>query len=155
MCVVYVLKGFEALILEPLMTNFPQPRSRTRAPRVSLRGSVSVLIQLENLRRIPGKLHQLSITGGLLELAAYVDERASVEMKFQMGSAVLGPQAEMLFPMRGAHGYMQPFRFTRLWAEESQILETEITELFKRSVTPTPAGHGSDFRPPRFYLESF
>src|ERR1700726_1714411 len=116
------------------MTNFPQPRSRTRAPRVSLRGSISVLIQLENLRRIPGKLHQLSITGGLLELAAYVDERASVEMKFQMGSAVLGPQAEMLFPMRGAHGYMQPFRFTRLWAEESQILETEITELFKRSV---------------------
>jgi hypothetical protein len=137
------------------MTNFPQPRSRTRAPRVSLRGSVSVLIQLENLRRIPAKLHQLSITGGLLELAAYVDERARVEMKFQMGSAVLAPQSVMLFPMRGAHGYMQPFRFTRLWAEESQILETEITELLKRSVTPAPAGHGSGFRPPRFYLESF
>ena len=137
------------------MTNFPQPRSRTRAPRVSLRGSVSVLIQLENLRRIPAKLHQLSITGGLLELAAYVDERATVEMKFQMGSAVLAPQSVMLFPMRGAHGYMQPFRFTRLWAEESQILETEITELLKRSVTPAPAGHGSGFRPPRFYLESF
>ena len=137
------------------MTNFPQPRSRTRAPRVSLRGSVSVLIQLENLRRIPAKLHQLSITGGLLELAAYVDERARVEMKFQMGSAVLAPQSVMLFPMRGAHGYMQPFRFTRLWAEESQILETEITELLKRSVTPATAGHGSGFRPPRFYLESF
>jgi hypothetical protein len=155
MSVVCVREGFEALILEPLMTNFPQPRSRTRAPRVSLRGSVSVLIQLENLRRIPAKLHQLSITGGLLELAAYVDERASVEMKFQMGSSVLCPKAEMLFPLRGAHGYMQPFRFTRLWAEESQILEAEITELLKRSVTPAPAGHGSGFRPPRFYLESF
>lgn len=155
MFVVYVREGFEALILEPFMTNFPQPRSRTRAPRVSLRGSVSVLIQLESLRRIPAKLLQLSITGGLLELASYVDERASVELKFQMGSSVLAPKAEMLFPMRGAHGYMQPFRFTRLWAEESQILEAEITELLARGVTPAPAGHGSGFRPPRFYLESF
>src|ERR1700676_14441 len=137
------------------MTQHPPVRSRTRAPRVGLQGSVSVLVHLENLRRIPAKLHQLSITGGLLELAAFVDERASVEMKFQLGSSVLCPKAEMLFPMRGAHGYMQPFRFTRLWAEESQILQTEIAERLKQSMASAPAGHGSGFRPPRFFLESF
>jgi hypothetical protein len=137
------------------MTQFPQARSRTRAPRVSLRGSVSVLVQLENLQRIPAKLHQLSITGGLLELAAYVDERARVGLTISVGSSTLHPKAEMLFPMRGVHGYMQPFRFTSLWAEECQILETEITELLKKSATPAPEGHGSGFRPPRFYLESF
>jgi hypothetical protein len=90
----------------------------------------------------------------LLELAAYVDERARIGLTISVGSSTLHPKAEMLFPMRGVHGYMQPFRFTSLWAEECQILETEITELLKKSVTPAPEGHGSGFRPPRFYLES-
>jgi hypothetical protein len=61
----------------------------------------------------------------------------------------------MLFPMRGLHGYLQPFRFSGLRAEERQILETEITELLKQTVAPATTGHGSGFRPPRFYLESF
>jgi hypothetical protein len=120
-----------------------------------LRGAVSVLIQLENLRRIPGKLHQLSITGGLLELAVYLDERAKIDLTLPVGTSTVRPQAEMLFPMRAMHGYMQPFRFTRLWAEESQILEAEITQLLKHSMAPATPGHGAAFRPPRFYLESF
>jgi hypothetical protein len=136
------------------MTHTAQSRP-TRAPRVSLRGSVSVLVQLESLRRIPAKLHQLSITGGLLELAMYVDERAKVDLTLPVGSSILRPQAEMLFPMRGLHGYLQPFRFSGLRAEERQILETEITELLKQTVAPATTGHGSGFRPPRFYLESF
>jgi len=44
----------------------------------------------------------------------------------------------MLFPMRGAHGYMQPFRFTSISAEERQILEKELTERLKQSMAPTP-----------------
>jgi hypothetical protein len=136
------------------MTHIAQSRP-TRAPRVSLRGSVSVLVQLESLRRIPAKLHQLSITGGLLELAMYVDERAKVDLTLPVGSSILRPQAEMLFPMRGLHGYLQPFRFSGLRAEERQILETEITELLKQTVAPATTGPGSGFRPPRFYLESF
>jgi hypothetical protein len=131
-----------------------QPRPQ-RAPRVNLRGTISILIQLENLRRIPGKLHQLSITGGLLELAMYLDERAKVGLTISVGPNTLHPKAEMLFPMRGAHGYLQPFRFTSLWAEERQILETEITNLLQQSMAPAPGSHGPGFRPPRFYLESF
>lgn len=137
------------------MTEPLQSRERTRAPRVSLGGTVSALIQLENLRRIPTKLHRLSVTGGLLELAQLVDERAKVNMTFQIGSSVLHPKAEMLFPMRGLHGYMQPFRFTQLWSEEAQILQTAIEQLLKQTVAPGTAGHGSGFRPPRFFLESF
>jgi hypothetical protein len=140
---------------EPFMTDSSQSRPRTRAPRVNLRGRISVLVQLENLRRVPAKLHQLSITGGLLELAIYLDERAKIDLTLAVGSSVLHPKAEMLFPMRGVHGYMQPFRFTRLWAEESQTLQTEVTELLKQTVELDAASHGSGFRPPRFYLESF
>jgi hypothetical protein len=124
-----------------------------RAPRVSLHGSVSVLVQLENLRRIPGKLHRLSVTGGLMELAMYVDERAKVGLTISLGLNTLHPKAEMLFPMRAVHGYLQPFRFTSLWAEERQILEAEITEMLKLTMTPASGGHGAGFRPPRFFLE--
>jgi hypothetical protein len=134
------------------MINSPQPR-RTRAPRASLRGSISVLVQLESLRRIPAKLHQLSITGGLLELAMYVDERAKVDLTIPVGSTSVRPQAEMLFPMQGLQGYLQPFRFTRLGSDELRILDREITELLKHGMAP--AGHGPGFRPPRFYLDSF
>jgi hypothetical protein len=140
---------------ESFMTDSLQPRPRTRAPRVSLGGSISALVQLENLRRVPGKLHQLSITGGLLELAMYLDERAKVGLTIPVGLSTVRPEAEMLFPMRGAHGYMQPFRFTSISAEERQILEKELTERLKQSMAPDAAGHGSGFRPPRFYLESF
>lgn len=114
-----------------------------------------MLVQLENLRRIPGKLHQLSITGGLLELGMYLDERAKVGLTIPVGSGTLRPKAEMLFPMRAAQGYLQPFRFTSLWAEEREILDAEITKLLKQTMTPTQGSHGPSFRPPRFYLESF
>ncbi len=136
------------------MTYLP-PTRPTRAPRANLRGTVSVLVQLENLRRIPGRLHQLSVTGGLLEFAVYLDERAKVGLTIPVGSATLRPKAEMLFPMRGTRGYLQPFRFTTLWAEERQILEMEITELLKQNLAPTASSHGPGFRPPHFHLESF
>ena len=136
------------------MNQLPQTRP-TRAPRVNLRGTVSVLVQMENLRRIPAKLHQLSITGGMLELAMYLDERAKVGLTIPVGSNTLRPKAEMLFPMRAAQSYLQPFRFTSLWAGEREILETEITALLDQSVALAPGSHGPGVRPPRFYLESF
>ena len=134
------------------MSDSLQHRS-TRAPRVALRGTTTVLIQLENLRRIPAKLQQLSITGGLLELAKYVDERVKVDMTLPVGSSILRPKAQMLFPMRGARGYLQPFRLINVSAEELQILEREINSLLKQTMAQTTGSHGFGFRPPRFYLE--
>ena len=134
------------------MSDSLQHRS-TRAPRVALRGTTTVLIQLENLRRIPAKLQQLSITGGLLELAKYVDERVKVDMTLPVGSSILRPKAQMLFPMRGARGYLQPFRLINVSAEELQILEREINSLLKQTLAQTIGSHGLGFRPPRFYLE--
>ena len=131
----------------------PLPYRPFRAPRIAFQGTVSVLLQMENLRRLPAKLQTLSTTGGLLEIAKYLDERAKVSMTFEIGSNVLRPKAQMLFPMRDAKGYLQPFRFTSMSAEELQILDKEITLLLKKNVLQTPASHGLGFRPPRFYLE--
>lgn len=137
------------------MTHFSQRRLATRAPRVSLRESVPVSIQLENGRQVPAKLHKLSVTGGLLELATYLEERARVGVTLPIGSSIVRPKAEMLFPMWSAQGYLQPFRFSGLWPEERQILETEITELLRQSVARSSAGLGPGSRSPRFDLNEF
>jgi len=127
----------------------------TRAPRANLRGTVSALVQLENMRRIPAKIHQISITGGLLELTTYVEERAKVHLAITIGSCVIRPRAVMLFPMHAANSYLQPFRFSGLTDDERHLLDREITVLLKQALAAVQAGHGQGFRPPRFYLETF
>lgn len=136
------------------MTYTPRMRPGTRATRVSLQGRIALTIQLENGRQLPAKLHKLSITGGLLEVVTYLEERSRVTLTLPLGASMVRPQAEMLFPMWSAHGYLQPFRFTSLWAEERQMLETEITDLLKQTVTRSTAGQGAGVRPRRFDLES-
>jgi len=124
---------------------------RLRAPRVNLRGTVSVMVQLENRRQFTGKLHQLSVTGGLLELTNYFDERSRVALGFQIGTGLLRGTAELLFPMRGGMGFMQPFRFTAFAAGTRQTLDREIAALLPQTVGPSRVV-GS--RPPDSLLDS-
>jgi hypothetical protein len=136
------------------MTYFSQIRPQRRAPRVNLRGQLSATIQLENGRQFTARLHQLSTTGGLLEVSTYLEERSWIGLTVPLGSGAVYPTAEMMFPMRGGSGYLQPFRIVRLRPEERQRLEKEITELLQQALAPPRLGHGPGFRPPRFYLES-
>lgn len=140
---------------EPEMTYVPRMRPGTRAPRVSVQGRVMAVLQLENGRRIPAKLQKFSVTGGLLELTSYLEERAKVKISIPVGSVMVRPEAEMLFPMPGVKCYLQPFRFTSLWAEERQVLEAEITQLLKQSPAGSTAGPGAAAPRGPFYLESF
>ena len=146
----------------------PRPiRTATRAPRVPLRGTVSATIHLENQRVLIAKLHQLSMTGGLLEVATYIDERSRIALAFQLGAGPLLAKAEMFFPMRGGRGYLQPFRFTAFGAGVRQTLESEVAALLKQTFPlvkppePAPsdarvkAGHGTGLRLPKFFLDTF
>ena len=130
-------------------------RRGTRAARVSLQGRISVALVLENGRQLSGKLHQLSVTGGLLEITKYLEERSKVELAIPLGGSLVRPGAEMLFPMWSAHGFLQPFRITRLWAQERQVLEAEIAELLRQSVARSTAAQVGGLRPRSFYLGSF
>ena len=142
-------------------------RTATRAPRVPLRGTVSATIHLENQRVLIAKLHQLSMTGGLLEVATYIDERSRIALAFQLNAAPLLAKAEMLFPMRGGMGYLQPFRFTAFGAGVRQTLEVEIATLLNQTFplakpsepvkpdAPAKAGHGTGLRLPKFFLDTF
>jgi hypothetical protein len=135
------------------MTHFFQRRPSRRAPRVSLRGTISAVIRLENGRQLPAKLRLLSITGGLLDLGVYLEERAWVDLTIYLSSSAIRGTAEMMFPMRGGAGYLQPFRFTSMGAEELHVLDQEVTSLLKQSATSKAGDSG--VRAPRYYLESW
>jgi hypothetical protein len=100
-----------------------------RAPRVKLAGTVLSLVRLENGRQTRGKLHQLSITGGLLHLEAPLDEGIKVEVIFHVGDSTVRSEARMLFPMWATQGYLQPFEFTDLDDEDRCNLQVDLQRL--------------------------
>jgi hypothetical protein len=135
------------------MSQFRQTRPSRRAPRVSLRQPIPIVIQLENGRQLSAKLHQLSITGGLFELPTCLEERIWVGLTIPLGFSVVHLTGEMMFPMRFSTGYRQPFRITRIREEDLHALDKEITALLNQAATaPT---HNLSIRPPRYHLESF
>jgi len=135
------------------MSNFPHPRRKIRAPRVNLWGTASATIQLENGRQLWAKMHRISITGGLLEVANCLDEGVSVNLTVHLGERRVRGKAAMLFPMWATQGYLQPFRFTDLRDEECLGLQAEIGELLKHDRMSTPGRRSLGFRP-RHFLES-
>ena len=135
------------------MSQFFQRRPARRAPRANLRGMISAVIRLDNGRQLSCKLRQLSITGGLLDVATYVEERTWVKLTVYLSTGAVNSIAEMMFPMRGGAGYLQPFRFTGLGADELLALDREVTDFLKQTVTGKAGDSG--LREPRFYLESW
>jgi hypothetical protein len=100
-----------------------------RAPRVKLAGTVLSLVRLENGRQTRGRLHQLSITGGLLHLETPLDEGIKVEVIFHVGESTVRSKARMLFPMWATQGYLQPFEFDGLDDGDRCNLQVDLQRL--------------------------
>jgi hypothetical protein len=97
--------------------------------RVKVRGSILAIMQLPNRRHVRGKLHQISTTGGLMNVEQPLDEKVQVELIFQLGDTTIREKAEMLFPMWATQGWLQPFRFLDLPQGTKDILETKLVAL--------------------------
>jgi hypothetical protein len=104
-----------------------------RAPRVKLAGTVLSLVRLENGRQTRGRLHQLSITGGLLHLETPLDEGIKVEVIFHVANSTVRSKARMLFPMWATKGYLQPFEFADLSEEDRTNLQADLQRLLECS----------------------
>jgi len=96
---------------------------------------VLALIQLENGRQIRSRLHQLSITGGLLYLDDPLDEGIKVEVMFHVGSCTVRSKAVVLFPMWATQGCLQPFEFTDLADEDRGKLETDLQKYLDQAAS--------------------
>lgn len=79
------------------MSHSPRMRKSTRAARVALQGRISVMVLLENGRQFPAKLHQLSVTGGLLEVDMYLEERSKVGLTLPSATAWCAPARKCCF----------------------------------------------------------
>ena len=135
------------------MSQFVQRQPRRRAPRANVRGSISAVVRLENGRQLAAKLQQISITGGLLDLAAYLEERTWVDVTIYLSSGPVRATAEMMFPMLGAVSYLQPFRFTNLGSDELHALDREVNAVLQQKVMAKSGDTGT--RAPRYNLEQW
>ncbi len=107
----------------------PEPQSvplNDRPFRVKLRGSVLVLIRLPNKRQLRAALHQLSTTGGVINLDKPLDEKIEVELIFHIDRTTIHGKAQMLFPMWATQGWMQPFRFVDLADADRGALQENL-----------------------------
>lgn len=105
----------------------PQAVTLTDRPfRVKLRGSVLVLIRLPNKRQLRAALHQLSTTGGVINLEKPLDEKIVVELIFHIDRSTIHGKAQMLFPMWATQGWMQPFRFVELADIDRNALQENL-----------------------------
>lgn len=107
----------------------PEPQTVTlndRPFRVKLRGSVLVLIRLPNKRQLRAALHQLSTSGGVINLEKPLDEKIEVELIFHIDRSTIRGKAQMLFPMWATQGWMQPFRFVELTDTDRNALQENL-----------------------------
>jgi hypothetical protein len=114
---------------EPRAVTRPDPQAATlndRPFRVKLRGSVLVLIKLPNKRQLRAALHQLSTTGGVINLEKPLDEKIVVELIFHIDRSTIRGKAQMLFPMWATQGWMQPFRFVELTDTDRNALQENL-----------------------------
>jgi hypothetical protein len=124
---------------EVLLVSQPSARAIIARPfRVKLRGSILALMRLPNRREVRGKLHQISTTGGLLNVEAPLDEKVQVELIFQLGETTIRQRAEMMFPMWATQGWLQPFRLIDLRDADKNILEQNLLSFVQRIQEATP-----------------
>jgi hypothetical protein len=98
-----------------------------------LRGAILALIRLPNRRQVRGKLHQISTSGGLMNVEQPLDEKLQVELIFHLGESTIREKAEMLFPMWATQGWLQPFRFIDLPEDHKNVIETNLQMLVQRT----------------------
>jgi hypothetical protein len=115
-----------------------QSAGQGRPFRVKLRGSILTLMRLPNRREVRGKLHQLSITGGLMHVEKPLDEKLKVELIFNVGKTTIREKAEMMFPMWATQGWLQPFRFIELPEASKQELQKSLLQ-FIQDPQPPPS----------------
>jgi hypothetical protein len=113
-------------------------QERGRPFRVKLRGSVLTLMRLPNRREVRGKLHQLSTTGGLMNVEQPLDEKLEVELIFHLGEITIREKAQIMFPMWATQGWLQPFRFIDLPEDNKNALETTLRSFVQRLQEPPP-----------------
>lgn len=110
------------------MAHFPQPHPSVRAARIRVPNSESVSFSLEG-KRVPAVLHEISLTGGLVQFSISIREGTFAELKMQAKSGPISALVELLRPSKRSSGTMHPFRFVALGEHDHEHLVAAIKEM--------------------------
>ena len=124
------------------MAELPHFNSQFRQHRVKLLGSVLAIVQINDDRLVRARMHQLSLSGGVLQIPDALEESANVRLIFQLGSTTMRTEAQMMGPMWSTRAYLQPFRFTGLGVEDRERLGRDLEKLKNRGI-----GHSAPIQP--------
>lgn len=102
-----------------------------RAIRLKMGGAVRVSLLLEGPYCVRARLHELSVSGGLLHLRGGLKEGSRLEMSFHLESTIVRGAGEMLRALWATRGCLQAFRFTRLDDRDRQILHGAVQALLE------------------------
>lgn len=91
------------------------------------------LVRLENGRQVRAKLHQISVSGGLLHMENLLDEGIPIEVIFHLCTTTVRSQARALFPMWATQGYLQPFEFQSLSEKDRTQLQADLDGMLQAS----------------------
>lgn len=117
------------------MAYFPQPHPANRQRRLKVGGSVVVAIRSEGAQVVRAKLHELSLTGGLLVLSKAFTEGDFVEVAFSTSKGTVHGMAEFLRPKnQSISGCLQPFKFVALEDEDQSRLQTALESLADQTI---------------------
>jgi hypothetical protein len=105
------------------MTYFPPQPPPRRAPRTWFAETTPAVLRFQDGRRVRGKLHIISLTGGLLWLTTPLDQGSQVKLMFLTRSGSVLGAAEMLSPVSWS---LQPFKFVRLYDDDELRLQAAI-----------------------------
>lgn len=105
------------------MGSLPHIYSRTRSPRAHLACATPAVLRFGDGQRASGKLHVLSLTGGLLTLPTPISQGSQVKLMFLTQAGTVLGGVEMLNPLNSTS---QAFRFTSLASDDQRRLGTII-----------------------------
>lgn len=95
-----------------------------------LPGSVIVAVRSEGCQPVRAKLHEVSVTGGLLVLSKALEQGDFVEVAFQTSHGAIRGMAELLSARSKSNsGCLQPFRFVALEDEDHTRLRMTLESL--------------------------
>jgi len=117
------------------MTYFSQPHPAKRERRLKLSGSIVIAIRSEGTPTVRAKLHEISVTGGLLVVSKAFAHGEFVEVAFQTSMGTVHGMAELLAARcESASGCLQPFRFVALDDDDHTRLRMVLDSLLDRTV---------------------
>jgi c-di-GMP-binding flagellar brake protein YcgR len=112
------------------MTYFPQPNPAKQARRIRLPSSVAIAVKTKGRQPVQAKLHEVSVTGGLLVLSKALEEGDFVEVAFQTNHGLVRGMAEVLAARsKSKSGCLQSFRFVAMEDEDHNRLRMTLESL--------------------------